>query len=89
MNRYGSVNDEDCPDLTSDGRATLRAKLQALLYDIHPPTTAIVDYDIHPPTTVIVDYDIHPTTTVIVDYDIHPTTTAIVDYAIGLEKLSA
>ena len=76
-------------------------KLQALVYDILPPTTAISDYDILPPTTAISDYDILPPTTAIRDYDILPPTTAISDYDIlppttairdydtGLEKRSA
>ena len=45
-------------------------KLQALVYDILSPTTAISDYDIHPPTIAITDYDILSPTPAISDYDI-------------------
>ena len=58
------------------------AKLQALVYDIRPPTTAVTDYDIRPPTTAVTDYDIRPPTTAVTDYDIHPPTTAVTDYDI-------
>ena len=38
--------------------ATTAFKLQALVYDILPSTTAIADYNILPPTTATVDYAI-------------------------------
>ena len=58
------------------------SKPHALVYDILPTTTGIVNYDILPTTTAIVSYDVLPTTNAIVSYDILLTTTAVVGYNI-------
>ena len=61
---------------------TVRVKLQALVYDILPSTTAVFSYDILPSTTAVFSYDIPPSTTAVFSYDILPSTTAVFSYDI-------
>ena len=67
-------------------QVNVSAELQALVYHILPPATAILGYTTGP-ATAILGYTIGPTTAII-GYATGPAT-AILGYTKGLKKLSA